>query len=174
MWIKIVFILLIFSYASCRRAVQDYDDSDQAEVSTEESFVKINRYLLKRHQDQISAYAKRKSWNMQSTETGLWYEVLREGNGAKASKGKIISLHYTVSLLDGTICDSSDQSSPKSFRIGQGGVEAGLEEGVLLLREGDKARLIMPPHMAHGNFGDRDKIPPGAILIYEIEILSIQ
>jgi FKBP-type peptidyl-prolyl cis-trans isomerase len=52
-------------------------------------------------------------------------------------------------------------------------VESGLEEGILLLQEGDKARFIMPPHLAHGLIGDRDKIPARATIIYDLELVSL-
>jgi FKBP-type peptidyl-prolyl cis-trans isomerase len=66
-----------------------------------------------------------------------------------------------------------DNDDPKTFLIGQGGVESGLEEGILLLQEGDKARFIMPPHLAHGLIGDRDKIPARATIIYDLELVSL-
>ena len=60
-----------------------------------------------------------------------------------------------------------------SFKVGFGGVESGLEEGVLLLRTGDKARFIMPPHLAHGLIGDGDCIPMRAIIIYDVELVRV-
>ena len=170
----ILLFFIVFAFA-CAGNVQDPDEKDRSgELSAEESFVKINRYLIKRNEDFISSYIKTMGWEMQRTETGLWYSILQQGKGNKTALENIITLNYTISLPDGTICDTSEGKPPKSFRIGHGGVEAGLEEGVLLLNEGDKARFIMPPHLAHGNFGDRNKIPPGAILIYEVEVINIR
>ena len=63
----------------------------------------------------------------------------------------------------------------KQFRIGQGGVESGLEEGVLLLlHEGDKATFIMPPHLAHGLPGDGNRIPARSIIVYEVELVKVE
>jgi FKBP-type peptidyl-prolyl cis-trans isomerase len=99
--------------------------------------------------------------------------IYKNGSGADAQTGKQATLNYKVWLLDGTLCYSSEKSGPKKFRIGQGGVESGLEEGVLLLKVGDKARFIMPPHLAQGLIGDQDKIPPRSCIVYEVELVQI-
>jgi len=168
----LLFAVLIFS---CKRPVQ-YPEGQNKKSSgdTRESFMNINRYLVKRQQEIIAAFVERTGWEMNTTKTGLWYMIYENGTGEKGGKDKIITLDYSISLLDGTLCDTSAEENPKSFRIGHGGVEPGLEEGALLLREGDKARLIMSPHLAHGNFGDRDKIPPGEILLYDVYVKSVQ
>ena len=167
--------LLIMVLTSCGRTVQDPDSNRNSdELSLDESFVQVNKYLVKRQQDQISSFAERMQWEMKKTNTGLWYDIYEKGEGKPAVKEKIVTLNYTISLLDGTICDSSKDRGPKSFRIGHGGVESGLEEGILLLKEGDRARFIMPPHLAHGNFGNRENIPPGAILLYDVEVLNLR
>ena len=59
------------------------------------------------------------------------------------------------------------------FKIGQGGVESGLEEAVLLMSVGDKGRFIMPPHLAHGLLGDNNKIPPRSIIVYQAELIKL-
>jgi FKBP-type peptidyl-prolyl cis-trans isomerase len=71
------------------------------------------------------------------------------------------------------LCYTSGNLGEKKFSVSQGGVESGLEEGILMLRVGDKARFIMPPHLAHGLLGDQKKIPPRAIIVYEVEITNI-
>lgn len=99
--------------------------------------------------------------------------VYEKGSGSKAKKGKIATINAKISLLDGTVCYKTDSLHPKVFKIGRGGVESGLEEGMLLLNQGDKARLILPPYMAHGLLGDEDKIPPRSTIVYELEVLKI-
>ncbi len=59
------------------------------------------------------------------------------------------------------------------MEIGHGGVESGIEEGILLLHKGDKARFILPPFRAHGLLGDRQKIPPRSIIVYELELKDL-
>ena len=169
------FVLLLILFFACKRPVQFPEGRESVTQSNDEgTLININRYLVIRQQEIIASYVKRMGWEMQKTTTGLWYMVYEKGGGIKAEKEKIITLDYSISLLDGSICDRSDHDNPKSFRIGHGGVEPGLEEGALLLSEGDAARFIMVPHLAHGNFGDRQKIPAGEILIYDIKVKSIR
>jgi FKBP-type peptidyl-prolyl cis-trans isomerase len=120
------------------------------------------------------AFVQRNKWNMQQTPSGLWYIIIHEGNGKPARSGDMITLAYRLELLDGTLCYSSDSLGLKHFRIGQGGVESGLEEGVLLMKEGDSARLILPPHLAHGLTGDGKRIPARSIIKYEIDIINLE
>jgi FKBP-type peptidyl-prolyl cis-trans isomerase len=95
------------------------------------------------------------------------------GKGDKIVKGQIVTLNYKISLLDGTVCYSSSNDGQKVFQVGKGGVESGLEEGILMLRKGSKATFIMPPHLAHGLVGDDDRIPSRAILKYEVEVVNV-
>lgn len=140
---------------------------------SKESLIRANKGLVTIDQERIEAFAERHQWDMQTTETGLWYQIYEHGDGDSASNGLIASLKYTVSLLDGTLCYSSDSTGEKTFLIGQGGVESGLEEGILKMRCGDKARFIMPPHLAHGLPGDNDKIPPRSTIVYQVELLNL-
>ena len=142
--------------------------------------MRVNREMVKEDYEKIKAFAELRGWDMQTTETGLWYMIYGGGRGEKAVAGKIATVEYTVSLMDsiGTVCYSSAVSGPKVFKTGKGGadgrVESGLEEGILLLRAGDRARLIMPPHLGHGLIGDGDCIPKRAIVIYEIELVNLK
>jgi FKBP-type peptidyl-prolyl cis-trans isomerase len=150
-------------------------DNEQGKPKTneEETLVRINKYLVGEDEDKIRAYIKRRNWTMTTSGTGLWYQIYQKGNGAPAKTGKMASINYKVWLLDGTLCYSSDSLGMKKFRIGKGGVEKGLEEGILLMRVGDKARFIMPPHLADGLIGDQDRIPPRSIILYEVELVQI-
>ncbi len=157
---------------SCRH--QKPGAPSEAEVrQTREAMVGANRIMVKKDQEKIRAWVRRNHPEMQVTETGLWYAVDSTGRGEKAGSGQTVTLKYTLSLLDGTPCYSSDISGPKQFVVGQGGVESGLEEGVLMMRQGDKARFVLPPHLGQGFTGDGDKIPQRAILVYEVEMLKI-
>jgi FKBP-type peptidyl-prolyl cis-trans isomerase len=133
---------------------------------------KANRGLLKIDRERIEAYLKRRNWQMQETGTGLRYMIYEKGEGEKIEAGDVVELNYEISLLDGSLCYSSDSLGVKSFKVGQGGVESGLEEGILLLSVGDKARFIILPFMAHSLLGDFDKIPPRSIIVYEVEVLQ--
>jgi FKBP-type peptidyl-prolyl cis-trans isomerase FkpA len=138
-----------------------------------EAFLKANKGLVSLDQERIDAYVTRRGWQMEQTKTGMWYQIYEHGSGEQAKVGFIANLKYSVSLLDGTICYTSDSLGIMHFRIGQGGVESGLEEAILLMRVGDKARFIMPPHLAHGLLGDEKKIPPRSTIVYHAELINL-
>ncbi|MDR2039027.1 MAG: FKBP-type peptidyl-prolyl cis-trans isomerase [Bacteroidales bacterium] len=176
----ILYVLILLFTCSCRR----YHTQQQAQNDItsghkeKEVLLQINEKLVEKDAEEIRAYAEKKGWKMRTTQSGLWYMIYQHGSGEKAAKGKDVELNYTLSLLDSVVCYTSEKSGPKKFKIGQGGpegpVEAGLEEGVLLMRTGDKARLIMPPHLAHGLTGDENCIPRRATIVYDIELLNVK
>lgn len=170
--ILIIISLLILGSACKRHKEYTYSAKEYAE--TEEALVGANRLLLKKDKEKIMTYIDRHKLYMKESETGLWYNIEKRGHGKTASNGQQITLKYKVSLLDGTPCYSSDSLGPKQFTIGRGGVESGLEEGVLMLREGDRAMFIMPPHLASGLPGDGDKIPARSVIVYEVEVLKLE
>lgn len=139
----------------------------------EKKLIDINKYLLMEDKERIESYILRKEWNMQETKTGLWFEIIEEGNGDNVVEDQLVTIKYQIELLDGTICYSSDSIGEKSFKVGYSTVEKGLNEGIQLMNEGAKARFILPPHLAHGLVGDRNKIPPRSIIVYYVELTSV-
>ena len=164
-------IITLVTVMACRQ--NSGSDSRQVPGTSQDDLVETNRILVRKDAEKIRAYVNRRNWKMLETETGLWYMILEESNGILAKEGYMATINFRISLLDGTVCYSSDIEDPKVFRIGQGGVESGLEEGILLMHEGDKARFIMPPHLAHGLLGDNNKIPPRAIILYDVELINL-
>lgn len=108
------------------------------------------------------------------TPSGLRYKILQKGDGAKAIKGKMVSVHYKGQLLDGTVFDSSYQrKEPIDFEVGVGQVIAGWDEGILLLNVGDKARFVIPSNLGYGSRGAGGVIPPNATLIFDVELMKV-
>ena len=155
----------------CKHNSKEY--SAKEKQTFKENLVRANKGLVANDQKKIASYVARRNWNMKKTETGLWYEIIKSDSGKVAKLGKIVQLRYQVSLLDGTFCYSSDSLGIKTFKIGQGGVESGLEEAVLLMKEGDAGRFIMPPHLAYGLLGDENKIPPRSTIVYNVELIKL-
>ncbi len=169
-------LILFLVSLGCRRynTQQPESETESLERKQKEILMRVNRDLVEEEAKAIDAFAAQKGWQIQTSESGLRYMICQNGQGEKAATGKVAELAFTVSLLDGTVCYSSAQSGPKTFRLGKGGVEPGLEEGVLLMRVGDKARFIMPPHLAHGLLGDGDRIPRRAVILYDVELLGLK
>lgn len=172
-YIIIPFAMVIFlsQLAGCGNRQKKLTAEEAAKYK--ESLVGVNKILVENDEERIKAYIERRKWDMQMTETGLWYKILEEGPGEQVETGDRVKLNYQVSLLNGKVCYSSDSLGLKSFTVGRGGVESGLEEGILMLQTGDSARFIMPPHLAHGLVGDDQKIPPRSTIIYELKLLDL-
>ncbi|PLX22865.1 MAG: peptidylprolyl isomerase [Salinivirgaceae bacterium] len=139
----------------------------------DENLIIANRGLISRDSSKIVGILRARGWDMNVSETGLWYQVLDKGDGPKAQEGQVAELEYKLRLINNKLVYSSDSTGPLRFRISKGGVERGLEEGMLYLSEGDSARFILPPYMAHHLLGDQNKIPPRAIIIYEVRLNSL-
>ena len=109
------------------------------------------------------------------TESGLRYKMIQKGSGKKAESGKTVSVHYEGSLENGKVFDSSyPRKKPIEFRLGQGQVIEGWDEGIALLQVGDKARFVIPSHLGYGSHGAGGVIPPNATLIFDVELMDVK
>jgi FKBP-type peptidyl-prolyl cis-trans isomerase len=97
------------------------------------------------------------------------------GTGAEALQGKMVSVHYTGWLTDGTKFDSSkDRGQPFQFPLGRGQVIQGWDQGVQGMKVGGKRKLTIPPEMGYGAEGAGGVIPPNATLVFEVELLGVR
>ncbi len=166
------FFLLLILLPACRQEAGEKVLPDAREVR--EAFVLSNKHLLALEEEAIEDFIDRYGWKMETSGSGLRYKIHDEGVGEKVSYGQHVALDYTIYLLTGDPVYTSENKGPLTFTVGRGGVERGLEEGILMLAEGGKAVFIMPHHMAYGVPGDGKQIPKRATIIYEVELLTIQ
>jgi peptidylprolyl isomerase len=109
------------------------------------------------------------------TASGLGYVEIVEGTGARPKPGDSVTVHYTGWLKSGQKFDSSvDRGQPLVFPLGRGRVIKGWDEGVGSMRVGGKRKLVIPAHLGYGDRGARGVIPPGATLIFEVELLAVE
>jgi len=107
-----------------------------------------------------------------TTESGLQYEVLTSGDGASPNAEDSVTVHYTGTLIDGTVFDSSvERGEPATFGVSQ--VIPGWTEALQLMSVGDKLRLVIPSELAYGPRGSGAKIGPNSILVFEVELIKI-
>ncbi len=111
----------------------------------------------------------------EKTASGLRYKIIQKGNGKKAENNKTVSVHYSGSLENGKVFDSSyTRKKPIDFPLGQGNVIEGWDEGIALLQVGDKARFVIPPYLGYGERGAGGVIPPNSVLIFDVELMDVK
>ncbi|HNW69930.1 MAG TPA: FKBP-type peptidyl-prolyl cis-trans isomerase [Bacteroidales bacterium] len=172
------FILLGFT-AFMLVAVASCGSGDQKKVMVNEDslktgLVKVNKTLTAKEDRDIEDYIQRHEWAMQKTGTGLRYHIYKKGNGAQPKDKDKVIISFQVNLINGVECYDSKNDGLKLFELGKAEVESGLEEGIKLMRVGDRAKLIIPSHLAFGFMGDDNKIPMHATLIYDVELMEIK
>lgn len=120
----------------------------------------------------------------EKTASGLEFEIMSSAkdDARKPEKGNIVTVHYTGWLaddkgnprMDSKFDSSVDRGTPFQFVIGRGQVIKGWDEGVMLMKVGEKRRLILPASIAYGAHGAGGKIPPHATLVFDVELLDIK
>lgn len=170
-----IFLFAIAVFQSCGDGhKKTTKNTNMQSKEFQDKLINANKMYVNQESDEIDQYVKHRGWKMTTTGTGLRYMITKKGNGVAAVPEKYAKVNYKISLLDGTLCYSSDSTGAKVFLIGRDNVESGLHEGIQLLHVGDKAIFILPSYLAHGLMGDDSKIPPKASVIYDIELLSIR
>ena len=126
--VEIFILIFLLILVSCNQG-EKTEKKGKIRINKQE-IEEINKHLVNKDTEVIKSYIKRRGWEMNMTETGLWYMIYKKGEGEKIEEGDKVSIDYDVWLIDGTMCYSSDSLGIKQFIVGQGGVEPGLEEGM--------------------------------------------
>jgi peptidylprolyl isomerase len=130
--------------------------------------------LVPQSNDQVATPAPVSEENSMILPSGLQYTEVAAGSGPKAEVGSVVKVHYTGTLADGTVFDSShNRGEPISFPLGIGRVIPGWDEGISLMNEGGQAILVIPPDLAYGEQGAGGVIPPNATLTFEVELVEV-
>lgn len=170
-----VFILLLLLSCDNETVINQQQLKSQSDQKgMDESLEKANRYLLVQEAEYINDYIERHKLNVIQTGTGLRYQIVSQGDGELICEGDVVTIEYEVRLLNGDLIYSSQNDGRKTFLVGRGGVESGLEEAILKLRKNSTAILILPAHLAHGLIGDGNKVPPRATLVYRLKVVDKQ
>ena len=163
-----IFIFLI----SCGHEAKEKQKPDPLQFKA--ALEKVNKYEVAKESDEINQYVIHHGWAMQKTGTGLRYIIIEKGKGIQPKSGDFVHVNYTISLLDGTICYSSQKDGAKDFKVEGDNIESGLHEAVLLMHIGDKAKFVLPSYMANGLRGDENKIPPMSAIVVDLELLDVK
>jgi FKBP-type peptidyl-prolyl cis-trans isomerase len=156
-------LLVLLALGSCK---------EQDKVLTAEEQLVVDSKL-------IEEYLKENNMTATRTPSGLYYQVLREGNGEDAVAGKTVKVHYIGKFLDGSTFDSSySTGNPYVFRLGyendpNSPIKA-WHQAVALMNKGDEFRIFVPSGLAYGRTGSFGRIPPNAVLMFEMDLLDVR
>lgn len=143
-----------------------------------ESFIGLKGARLKRDailRAESEAKMEKLAAGFEKTDSGLRYQFIQKGEGKQAEAGKTVSVHYEGSLENGKVFDSSyPRKKPIEFKLGIGQVIEGWDEGIALLKVGDKARFVIPSDLGYGSRGAGGAIPPNATLIFDVELMDVK
>jgi len=145
--------------------------SDNLEVQKEKKDLAVDKQKFE--EEMLKDFLYKENITEKPTPSGLYYITQTKGTGKKPKKGDKIIIHYTGKFINGEIFDSSlKRGTPLTYTFGDKGFIAGWQEGVSYMKEGEKAMLIIPSHLAYGD-QKAGPIPAYSTLIFEIELLKV-
>jgi len=121
----------------------------------------------------LDNYLRNTNVTVPPTQSGLYLIVDEEGEGDFIKKGDVVTLHYTLTLIDGSLVETTQALAPITYRVGIDRHIAGFEEAILMMKNGTKAKLIIPSRLAYGKNGKND-ILPYSTLVYDVEIVNVR
>ncbi len=175
---KLLYItILTFLVVSCKSNGEQTEIKDpysKVKAEKQEETIQINKDMLDVNRDIVEKYIARHNWEMTETESGLLYMIYAKTNDTEVKSGDVVEFSFKTSLLNGDVLYDSDATGNRKMTIDRNQEESGLNEGLKLMKKGEKAYFILQPHLAFGVAGDSYKIPPYSVLVYDIEVVDIK
>jgi peptidylprolyl isomerase len=122
----------------------------------------------------ILALIAQKWPNAKKSDSGVYFQVTKEGSGAASKTGQTLTMKYKGYLLNGTVFDDSDMHEPLSFQVGRGQLIPGFDSQALEMKVGERRTIIIPPELAYGSAGAGGVIPGNAYIAFDLELLSVK
>jgi FKBP-type peptidyl-prolyl cis-trans isomerase len=139
-----------------------------------EKSLQMNKDLAMEQEIEINLFLEQHSnWEMIKTGSGLQYTYIERGIGDFSQVGLTAEVEMVVSLLDGTECYKTEKDEYQEFVIDKSDIETGIQEGIKKMRIGDRVKMIIPSHLAHGLVGDLDKIPPLSVIVVDLHLIGL-
>jgi FKBP-type peptidyl-prolyl cis-trans isomerase FkpA len=164
--------LLLLFFFSCGSPEQEKIPAKKVNKEVlKNQFIKANQQVVQKENDDMDSYERQHKLSFVRRNSGIRYYVTKPSlKGDSIRDGDVITIDFTVSLLDGKECYSSETTGARTFKVGQDHVESGIHKGIQYLKRGDKAILLIPSYLAHGLLGDMKSIPPQMPLVVEVQI----
>ncbi len=162
--------ILLLLLLSCTTKVETAKEIDWSK----EKSMELNKTIAEEEKIAIKLFlAQHSDWKLTQTGTGLQYYIYEKGEGPQIKVGSVLDIKYKVTQLDGTVCYETGKDEVLEVVVDHSQVETGVQEGLKKMRVGDKAKMIIPSHLAHGLTGDLNKIPPLTPLIIDIQVVEM-
>jgi len=163
-------LLFLLSSTSCSTKKKP-----RAEVEwTKEKSMELNKTIALEEKVAIKLFlAQHSTWEMIETGSGLQYYIYEKGVGDMPKIGSVVDIQYSIKMLDGTLCYETEKDEVIEVVIDHSDVETGVQEGLKKMSVGDRAKMIIPRHIAHGLTGDLDKIKPLTPIVVDIYLSEI-
>lgn len=160
----------LFTFSSCTEEPK----VEEPVHWTKEQSTQMHHDLAAEEELDINLFlAQHAGWKMTKTGSGLQYYIYEKGDGALGKVGDLAQVEFTITLLDGTECYKTEDNEIQEFKIDLSEVETGIQEGVKLLHKGDRVKMIIPSHLAHGLVGDMNKIPPLTPIVVDLYLRDL-
>jgi FKBP-type peptidyl-prolyl cis-trans isomerase len=165
--IPFLFFCLMLIFTSCKQK------QATKPMPTQEDLQMVNKKIAHEKSQEIDAYVARHDWDVQKTGTGLRYFIYEHGGGVKIEKGTKTVFEFSLSLLDGKVIIERNKPEKRTIIVEKEDAEPGIHEVLQLMQVGDRAKIILPPHLAFGLTGT-EEVPPYSTLVYDVKIISIE
>lgn len=170
---KFFFFIPLILFACTTEVPEEDKDFDW----TSENSTDFGKSIAAQEEIDIKIFlASHESWKITRTGSGLQYYIYQHGTkdtSMHAVGGDLADIEYLITLLSGDTCYRTEDDEYEEFVVDNSDFESGLQEGIKLMSPGDRAKLIIPSHLAHGITGDLDKIPPMTTLVFDIHLIGL-
>ena len=175
----IILISILIGLVSCKNDQNEEPEQTALPYSVvklqhRQELLDWNKEIVEIDHTVIEKFIERRKWNMEISGSGLYYQIYQETDGAPAINDKVAEISYSTMLLNGTVIYTAEEYGNRFLHLGHNQEEIGLNEGLMMMKVGEKARFILPPHLAFGVPGDGYLVAPYTILVYDIELLALE
>lgn len=173
---SLVLLSLTTMLMACNSGQQHRDTRSRTDKkkNIKDALIDQNRQLIFEELELIDAFSERYHLDFDTTSTGLRYIITEATQGVPARLMNDITISYSASLLNGDLCYSSDSTGLLNFTLGQSDQPSGLQEGILKMKEGEKAIFIVPSYLAYGISGDGICIPGSTSIFYKVKLEKVK
>jgi len=161
---KLFSFLIVIVVFSCKEKPKEIPDS-----VIKETLQEVNKKIVSEDKLLIDSYVKRRNWQAEKTGTGLTYFIYKKKENPRIKSNENVAIKFTLQTLEGKIIFDKNQIQKVKFKVEKDNVESGIHEVIQKMGKGEKAFVILPPHLAFGLTGT-EQIAPYSILVYDLEV----